>query len=553
MPKIRITQTDLTGNVQQAAISNTVFVPVRATKDIAPTLVTSIESFASGELASVKKDSLGYALCKHLLGIGLPILVQGVKGVNSSYTLSERQWNALTDKNLYPIRFLTYGDLTGDRLCQDMINVANARKDCVALLDMDESNWSSESYDVAKIRANIDGAVTNGEFAAAFTPWFYSKVSDLQIPGKAQILELSNVTDTSKIANLMLKYVKPADDINYEQVVGQISGKDSYPSLYKASFTEHLTGSYVVKYESKDTEVQNLTDADYVNLANTLKNIDAISEQEAIDYYNSATINKYIRTMSVDTTLNAIPTNTAGCYVKTVRGDFIQLAKFNTTIYTQLTMNEDDNTTSIGTKIPAAFGYLFAYANSIKNNPEWYAVAGFDRGIIPELSSTTYNYNASDIEILQARAKDRVVDLDAETDNVGIAINPIAYIRPAGYIIYGNRTLRSNSAAKGTIATSFLNVRNLISAVTKVMYDGAKKYTFEQNNDLLWLNFQAYVRPTLEKMKSGNGIADYSFVKESTPAKARLKAKVNIIPIEAVEDFDLSIIMTDDETLISGE
>ena len=50
MPKIRITQTDLTGNVQQAAISNTVFVPVRASKAIAPTVVTNIESFETGEL-----------------------------------------------------------------------------------------------------------------------------------------------------------------------------------------------------------------------------------------------------------------------------------------------------------------------------------------------------------------------------------------------------------------------------------------------------------------------------------------------------------------------
>ena len=46
-------------------------------------------------------------------------------------------------------------------------------------------------------------------------------------------------------------------------------------------------------------------------------------------------------------------------------------------------------------------------------------------------------------------------------------------------------------------------------------------------------------------MKSGQGIKGYKIVKEVVSGKAILKARVRIIPIEAVEDFDLTVEMTD--------
>jgi hypothetical protein len=42
-------------------------------------------------------------------------------------------------------------------------------------------------------------------------------------------------------------------------------------------------------------------------------------------------------------------------------------------------------------------------------------------------------------------------------------------------------------------------------------------------------------------MKADQGIRDYKIVKETTDKKATLKAKIRIIPIEAVEDFDLTV------------
>ena len=46
-------------------------------------------------------------------------------------------------------------------------------------------------------------------------------------------------------------------------------------------------------------------------------------------------------------------------------------------------------------------------------------------------------------------------------------------------------------------------------------------------------------------MKSGNGIEGYRFVRQATTKKARLRAKVIIVPIEAVEDFELEVSLED--------
>lgn len=200
--------------------------------------------------------------------------------------------------------------------------------------------------------------------------------------------------------------------------------------------------------------------------------------------------------------------------------------------------------------IPAAYGYLFAYGRMLANNAaEWQAVAGPERGIIPELSDVFYTYSYEDVEILQARAADKLVELDDATDNVGIAINPIAWVRPNGYILYGNRTLKNNDTKKKTTAQSFLNIRNGVNAIKKVMYDAGRIFVFEQNTEVLWTNFRNYITPLLDRMQSSDGLLGYTFVKVATDAKARLKAKLTVIPVEAVEDFDLDVYLVDDLTV----
>ena len=454
MPKIRITERDLTGRVQGSAISNVVFVPVRFSKyndgaaqvnketagigvfsslalfdsvksfeDAAKAKVDTNEDGTLDEVTVIDTNSLGYRLCVHLLSIGYQVLVEALVdcspvAVGDAAAGSKPSWDLIGDKSLYDVRFLTLGamsegakyDASGaisadecfyvaDQIAA-MAQCAQTRGDCIALVNADESvpNFSysvpeTGDNDTESVRSKFRSASAYGEYAAGFTPWFYSTSDDLL--GKT-------------------------------------------------------------------------TDAD----GKTVKETSA--------------------------------------------------------------------------KIPAAFGYLFAYANATKNSPEWYAIAGFERGIIPELSGVCHAYTSAEVEILQGRSVTTEVALDDSADNVGYAINPICYVRPAGNIIYGNRTLRVNDASKKLIASSFLNIRNGLSAIKKVMYEASRKYTFEQNTETLWINFQSYITPLLDRMQSGNGILGYTFIKQKTNAKARLQAKLTLIPVEAVEDFDLYVELADD-------
>ena len=69
--------------------------------------------------------------------------------------------------------------------------------------------------------------------------------------------------------------------------------------------------------------------------------------------------------------------------------------------------------------------------------------------------------------------------------------------------------------------------------------------TFDPNSDVLWVNFVNAIKPTLEKMKANQGVSDYKIIKVASKQKAELRAKVRIVPIEAVEDFDIEVSLED--------
>ena len=52
-------------------------------------------------------------------------------------------------------------------------------------------------------------------------------------------------------------------------------------------------------------------------------------------------------------------------------------------------------------------------------------------------------------------------------------------------------------------------------------------------------------------MLQGNGLTGYQLIRQKTTAKATLKAKIVLQVVEAVEDFDITISLTDSESTIS--
>ena len=212
---------------------------------------------------------------------------------------------------------------------------------------------------------------------------------------------------------------------------------------------------------------------------------------------------------------------------------------------TDSTFVANDSTRKINSdstfRAPGSYAYLLALADSIKTNANWLAIAGVTRGSVRNLSNM-------DVVIPNG-----VADAMQYRDN--ISINAITNIKPYGPTIWGNRTLKDNAENFNLVATSFLNIRNLVSDVKKTCYRVARKLTFEQDTDVLWINFKSEISKLLDQMKSGYGISGYKIVRDHshprTNDKATICAKIVIYPVEAVEDFYITVVLKDDEVAVN--
>ena len=189
---------------------------------------------------------------------------------------------------------------------------------------------------------------------------------------------------------------------------------------------------------------------------------------------------------------------------------------------------------------PGYFHYLACAARAAENFSEWYAVAGYTRGISKyTVESVGCKFGEAAIDALEPRNI---------KDDVSRSVNLIVKIKN-NVLLWGNRTAALLNSADSDNpdlqASHFLNIRQLCSSIKKQIYVACRRFTFDPNSDVLWINFKNAIIPTLEKMKADQGITDYKFVKVATSQKAKLAAKIRIVPIEAVEDFDIDLLLED--------
>ena len=193
-------------------------------------------------------------------------------------------------------------------------------------------------------------------------------------------------------------------------------------------------------------------------------------------------------------------------------------------------------------EFPGAFHYLSCFMQSLKKGyAEWYAAAGYNRG--------TSSFVIDHTEVKLGEIAINALEPRANTADGGpkFACNVIANFR-GSYYLWGNRTAYEVGSVEGggdLIASHFLNIRQLCTTIKKQLYVACRRFTFDPNSDTLWYNFVNAIRPTLEAMKADQGVRDYQILRVTTDKKATLKAKIRIIPIEAVEDFDLTIDLED--------
>ena len=198
--------------------------------------------------------------------------------------------------------------------------------------------------------------------------------------------------------------------------------------------------------------------------------------------------------------------------------------------------------------MPPSFGYLMCVATAIKTSPNWMAMAGVTRGIVPNLKAFHTNAILSNVIAEDYQPK-------YGKDNNKVSINAITNVKPYGLAIWGNRTLEP-VAEKGTTALNFLNTRNMVSDIKKLAYSTAKSLMFEQDSDTLWLNFKSGVSPLLDQLKSGHGISNYKIIKGTTKyngqalTRGEMAAVIKIYPLYAIEYFEITVVIADEDVSV---
>lgn len=193
--------------------------------------------------------------------------------------------------------------------------------------------------------------------------------------------------------------------------------------------------------------------------------------------------------------------------------------------------------------LPAEFMYANAYLTSINNgNPEWLTIAGSSRGACSISKVSCGPVTESTLNTVQASTKGTR------------SINPILNANPWGVRIWGARTalpIQADDEGNAKIvASNFANIRILLCDLKKRLYKASKKYQFDQNTDVLWVQFKSYVNTLLDEMKLSYGIAGYRWRKITEGvANNKLACTLQIVPVEPVDDFDITIDLSDTLTV----
>lgn len=511
MPKNLIEIIDNTGNTPVFGRSRTIYIPGPSTSstetngDGEQVLCSSINELTKAQQEhNWDATSLSYKLASYLITQYHFNIVY--EGIGTQTTVPQTSWETLKYSS-FDIDFITTGQF--GYIDANARDVAATRKDCTYLVD--HSNLIPTSV-VEDTYTLLTDKTAPADWATA-TNTYFSKSS-------ATYSRIASSSAPEWKANTYYYQVTLSENNIYYEVTN--AEPENWKNIYTAYYTQTKAETYVAITGQSQSYA---ADKYYKKESKTTPVRYAQAVREQFNIFNDSTDDPLFT-----------ETNDQNSYCAGFTPWFYSDPK----IITGITKD---------TPIPATFGYLFAYATSIKNNPFWFAAAGSDRGRIPELTSTVFNYSKLDIEVLQARASTAAVGLDETGDNVGIAINAIANVRPFGIIIDGNRTLRYNTQLEdGTgelKATSFLNIRNLVSLIARTASTAADRYKFDQNNSLLWTKFTSELIPILEEAVAGGGILGYSLIQETPKKKARLQAKLVIVPIEAVEDLKLTIELAD--------
>lgn len=479
----------------------------------------------ASSLCQVGDSEGSFIIAAELLSKNLPVLFERVtSGKVAQASYKDSNWGIFTAKDIYSGRVGTlisvmiksvntdekHYQLTIKLAASNELGVSEKVESFDFVLDETKANSSKIYYKY------IASDIIDIEWKVNSTPLGFTKAETLSLPSGVNY----ETTDEFKVTDIYKAFMNSCEVENSKLYNLMDKGEYQIKFLTLGAYPSFEFG--LDKTGTGSIETYNVFD----NLIETAaKRGDCIA---LVDHTNNSTRTLQTTAGSVYSSLSAYVKNSLTITRK--GGDsedgYTYGAMF--TPYATYKLSTQNNAQYI---LPASFGYLSAFAASTQTNPNWYAVAGVSRGVPSGLIGLSQNITNAIADLYQPRNN--------------VAINCITNIKPYGYTIWGNRTLKNNSADGDLKALSFLNIRVLTCDLKKTLYQACKRYTFENNTDIMWLNFKSQIEPVLAKMLSGNGIASYQIIKVATTKKATIEAIIRLVPIEPVEDWFITIELTD--------
>lgn len=451
-------------------------------------------------------------------------------------------WEIFKDKASYDFRFISHGLLTSNEFAKsdDLLNLEARVAKMNALLHAFDEELVPREIEVDVEETDTEGSQTITKV----------KRQETETEAQARVFELVKESERLFVYDKNNKLTTDAKNIGYNSTLLTAAG--SYVAALELISEKEAEVDAVYKIESKDT----FTAADFA-AANTaiakLAHYKAITAPDGTEdemdpdsgrgdcvalvevdesKYITKVVGKRPENQIVDainemSDINADNGKYCACTVPSV--------VYNMTTNTRFDGNK---------KFPGAFHYLACFANSLGLGfAEWYAAAGYTRGVSSYvIDHTTVKLGEVAIQALEPRNIK-----EPQEKYPKFAVNVIANFR-GSYYLWGNRTCHPLGDAKGgndLVASHFLNIRQLCTTIKKQLYVSCRRFTFDPNSDVLWINFKNSITPMLDRMKADQGVRDYKIEKVYTDKKATLKARIRIVPIEAVEDFLLEVSLED--------
>jgi hypothetical protein len=540
---------DENGNIIKDAVGNTEW--EKDLSDVAyanqPQLcetVAQFEMYFGTEPATYEKDGKmvidkSYFYAKELIASGLPVLYESMNRVDDGQVLSEglmyksllTAYDKLWDRGEYQFKYLTSGGyptyyVDYSYVGQDIKTTLDKEtaKDVGAVTVLNSFNVKGDSI-ISYIGKNAKGSHQWKGDNHTFTESIKDGVTTLYIDTMDEDTEVVSITP-------VLRFDTPVDTADFKYSRLKVDKDSTFATKLKfVDDQDSIVGQWIgtTTVATDDVVISKTKDKSIARVMAKLTTSDSTSRGDCIALLD------HMDNPDMDITGNSSVYSSIRTDAKSLDGADGS-AMF--TPWVNMTVTTAKQTLSM----PASFAYLMALAKSLRINPSWLAIAGATRGQIPNLDG--------DNPLHLNKVMTNAIAESLQNRN-GVSINAITNIKPFGYRIWGNRTLKDNSIEGNLTATSFLNTKTMICDVKKVVWDACRKYMFEQNNDVLWLNFKSEIEPTLNKMKTGAGLSGYKIIRGTTTEKAKLVATIKLYPLYAVEDFEVTVQMLDEEIKVS--